>query len=412
MSLRTLALASMLLGGACSSTTGVSPKGGQPTALTTLPRALSAGEASTVSSANAFTFSLFRQVVTTAPADNAFASPLSASYALGMAMNGANGSTFSAMRASLEFPATMDRQAIGESWSTLTALLTSLDPSTDVRVANSIWWRQQFPFSQAFIDEDKRWFGAEAKALDFGSAQAVPTINGWVSTATNGKIPTIVESIPGDAVMFLINALYFKGSWRDKFDVSRTTDAPFTTQSGALQVRMMHRSGQVSYAEGSTWQAVELPYGNAAWNMTVLLPKAGTTANALVASLDAPAFAAIVGAMRERAVSLSLPKLRLEWERELGPDLTALGMGVAFSDAADFSRMSPSVPVQISSVKQKTFVQVDEEGTEAAAATSVTVVLTSAPQFVDVTVDRPFVLVIRERLSGTILFIGRIGSIP
>lgn len=413
MSLRTLAFASLALVAGCSTTTAVAQKGSQPVALATLPRPLSAGEASAVSSANAFTFGLFSRIVAATPQDNVFTSPLSASYALGMAMNGANGATFDAMRSTLAFPASSNRQAIGESWSSLTALLTSLDASTDVRIANSIWWRKEFPFSQAFIDEDKHWFGAEARALDFEDAKSVTAINDWVSTATNGKITSIMDAIPGDAVMFLVNALYFKGSWRDKFDASLTTDAPFTTMAGSTQqVRMMHRSGDINYAEGSNWQAVELPYGNEAWNMTVLLPKPGTSVNALAAQTDASAFAAIVAALRAREVKLSLPRLTLEWERELTPDLQGMGMGVAFSDGADFSRMSPSQPVKISSVKQKTFVKVDEEGTEAAAVTSVGVVATAAILPIDFTVNRPFVLVIRERLTGTILFIGRIGSIP
>ncbi len=334
--------------------------------------------------------------------------------ALGMAMNGAAGTTYDEMRATLGFGAAASETEIGESYGSLIALLRGLDPAVNFRIANSIWYRNGFPVNQSFLDAGRDWFDARASALDFGSPSAVPTINDWVSTATAGRIPTIVETIRDDQVMFLINAIYFKGGWRTKFDPARTIDAPFHALGGDQAAKLMHREGMMKYLQTADFQAVDLPYGNGAYAMTVVLPNEDRSVDAVAASLESAAWAGWMGQLREAEVDLHLPRLRLAWERDLIPDLKSLGMRAAFVGGdADFTRLSPAGrQLYISVVKQKTYVDVDEEGTEAAAVTNVGISLVSMPARASVRVDRPFIVVLRERLSGTILFIGKIVRMP
>jgi serpin B len=410
--LRFTATAAITLAAACAGNTEPSPNGPAPT-LDVLPRALTAGEQRVIGASNDFSFALFRRLSAAQPDSNVFASPLSASMALGMAMNGAAGTTYDEMRAVLGFGEGATDTEIGESYESLIALLRGLDQSVDFRIANSIWYRNGLPVHPAFADAARNWFDARVSPLDFASPTAVPTINDWVGTATAGKIPTILDRIAGDEVMFLINAIYFKGAWRARFDPSRTITAPFHAVGGDQSATMMRRDGMMRWLQTADFTAVDLPYGRGAYSMTVLLPLEAKRIEDVVASLQAPEWASAMSRFSDTEVDLQLPRFRLEWERSLIPDLQSLGMRAAFIDGADFSRMTTTAsPLFISSVKQKTYVDVNEEGTEAAAATSVGVTLTSLPVRRPFIVDRPFVLVLRERLSGTILFIGRITRLP
>jgi serpin B len=334
--------------------------------------------------------------------------------ALGMAMNGAAGTTYDEMRATLGFGATATETEIGESYKSLIALLRGLDPAVDFRVANSIWYRTGFPVNQSFLDSGRNWFDARVSEIDFGSPTAVPTINDWVSTATVGKIPTIIETIRDDQIMFLINAIYFKGSWRTKFDPAQTVDAPFRGIGGDQPAKLMHREGTMKYLQTADFQAVDLPYGNSAYSMTVVLPNEGQGIEAVAASLEGAAWTRWMTELRDADVDLHLPRFRLAWERGLIPDLQTLGMRAAFvPGGADFTRLSPAGrDLFISVVKQKTYVDVNEEGTEAAAVTNVGISLVSMPVHIPFRVDRPFIVVLRERLSGTVLFMGKIVKMP
>jgi len=216
-------------------------------------------------------------------------------------------------------------------------------------------------------------------------------------------------------VMFLINALYFKGSWRSRFDPAKTTDDLFTSAPGVTEpVRLMHRHDGMSYRDTPTYQAVDLPYGNGAFTMTVLLPKPGMDIETLSANLSQAGWNSLVSTFVTAEVDLALPKFRLSYGRQLKDDLEALGMVEPFRpDNADFTRMSPlGRQLYISFVKQNTFLDVDEEGTEAAAVTVTGIALTSVAPDRVMRVDHPFLFVIRERLSGTILFIGKVVRIP
>ncbi|MEO6525083.1 MAG: serpin family protein [Gemmatimonadaceae bacterium] len=379
--------------------------------LEVLPRPLTAGESKVVTAANDFSFALFRRLSAAQKDSNVFTSPLSASMALGMAMNGAAGTTYDQMKSALAFGSASE-QEINGSYKSLITLLRGLDPAVDFRIANSIWSRTGFPVKQTFIDATTSAFDAKVTALDFASATAPATINDWVSGATAGKIPKIIDRIGGDDVMFLINAIYFKGSWREKFALADTRDAQFRGVAGSQPIKLMHRTGNMGALYTPDFIAVDMPYGNSAFTMTALLPAEGRSVEALAASLQGPAWATWMGQMREGKVDLHFPRIKLEWERLLIPDLKLLGMIDAFNEGgADFSRLSsPGTNLFISVVKQKTYADVNEEGTEAAAVTNVGVTLTSAPA--PVRFDRPFLFMIRERLSGAVVFMGKIVSMP
>jgi serine protease inhibitor len=404
--LRPALLAAALIGTACRDGTAPSPIA----PITDLPRALTEPETKVIAGSNEFAFDLFRTGNISQHKANVFISPLSASMALGMTANGANGATYDEMRSALRLGGAT-REDVGVGYKSLIELLRGLDPGTTFTIANSIWYERTFPFNASFLDESRLHFDARVEALDFKSPSSLTTINSWVSEQTNNKIPAILESIAEDERMFLVNAIYFKGTWQQQFDKSKTVDAPFHAADGTTStVRMMARDKGVKHAATSEYSAVDLPYGNSAFTMTVVLPNGDI--DAFAESFDQAKWNALVTSLTNRDMSVYLPRFRMEWKRQLNEDLKQLGMKLAFTPyRADFTRMSPlGLDLFITRVLQNTFVEVDEEGTEAAAATVVGVGVTSAPP--SFRADRPFLVVIRERFSGTILFIGKIAKLP
>jgi len=391
-----------LVGTACSEATAPG------TPIEALPRDLSQSESKIIAGSNDFAFDLFRIGNLSQHKTNVFISPLSASMALGMTANGANGATYDEMHTSLRLSGAT-RDEVNGGYKSLITLLRSLDPKTNFSIANSIWYEQTFPFNASFLDESKLYFDAQVQALDFKSPSAVTTINAWVSAQTNDRIPTILDSIDDSEVMFLVNAIYFKGIWQKQFDKTKTVDAPFRAADGTTAtVKMMAREEGVQYTATPEYSAVDLPYGNSAFTMTVVLPNGDI--DAFAESFDRTKWNSLVSSLHDSDLQVYLPRFRMEWSRELNDDLQQLGMRLAFYNA-DFTRMSPSgLYLIITRVVQKTFVDVDEEGTEAAAATMVGMGLTSLPAAFRA--DRPFLVVIRERFSGTILFIGKIAKLP
>jgi serpin B len=408
-------IAAVALAAACTEGTAPAPA---PDLLTKLPRALTSQEAALIESGNAFTLALFQKASAAQPEKNVFLSPLSASMALGMTLNGARTSTFDAMRTALQF-GTMSQADINASYKSLISLLTGLDATIESRIANSIWYRNTLPIDPAFVSAGRDYFDAEVSALDFNqSAPAVQTINNWVSDKTAGRIPTIVDAITPDHMMILINAVYFKATWRNAFNPAATQMETFTTGTGAQQtVPLMHLEGEDLGVRGATWadgsQSLELPYGNGAFNMTVILPPDTSTVERFVSRLTLERIA-FAGSDRISTLQFWMPRVKLEYKRTLVDDLSALGMGIAFSDAADLSGMTTTgLGLKISDVLQKTFLSIDEEGTEAAAVTKVDIFTTSSsgPSPLVMRCDRPYLVVIREKLSGTIMFIGKINVI-
>lgn len=373
---------------------------------------LPTSEGRIVTSANSFGFDLFNKVNNSEPNKNVFISPFSVSMAFGMVLNGANGSTLDSLKKVLG-DAGVSLDDINNSYKNISTTLTNLDPKVVFQIANSIWYREGFPVLQTFLDANKNYFEAEVSALDFNQPSAVQTINGWVNTKTHGKIPFILKDIPPGLMMCLINAIYFKGIWTYQFDSTNTADTTFTCADGSTsQCKMMKQRATFAYYEDADIQAIDLPYGDRSFSMTVILPSTGTSIDQYAASLTQAKWDGIIAKLDSAEVILSLPKFKLEYGRTLNSELITMGMGIAFSDYADFSRISQKVGLTISEVLHKTFVEVNEEGTEAAAVTAIIFVTTTAYPPVNhihsMNVNHPFILAIREHTSGTILFIGKI----
>jgi serpin B len=385
----------------------VSP--GVPDPITTLPRSLTPAEQVVIARSNSFGFELLREADQRkeGPHANTILSPLSASMALGMALEGADGETFAEMQGALGFQG-VARADINASYQGLLDLLLNLDPAVEVGIANSAWSRQGFPFTSTYFDAITSTFQATVQELDFGDPGSKDVINQWVRDETNGRIDGIIDAIGSQDILFLINAVYFKGNWTTQFKKENTQDGTFHRSDGSpVTVPMM--SGDVERA-GFAWLeggrvVAELPYGGQAFGLVVVLPAPGETVDDLLPALNDGTWETWMTALSVGEAMVRMPSFELDWDQLLNGALKAMGIEKAFEPfQADFSRMTPAQDAHISAVRQKTYMRVDEEGTEAAAATSVTVGVTSAPP--GITVDRPYVLAIRERLSGSILFLG------
>lgn len=372
-----------------------------------LPRELTVVEAEVIAKSNAFGIELLREVIDDDNRENVVLSPFSASMALGMTLNGTDGTTFDAMRSTLGF-AGLSRSEINEAYRSLTELLTTLDPSVRFDVANSIWANEDVDFHQSFFDTVAEAFAARTESRDFADGATVEAINDWVDESTDGKIDSIVEQLDPALVMLLVNAIYFEGAWTTQFDPDDTSRRDFfLDDESTVQVDMMSATDvEVGVGGGSDFAAAELPYGGEAFSMLLVVPD---DARAFVATLDEAKWNSIVGSLDPTTLDqLSLPKFELSYDTYLNDALREMGMDVAFRPGADFTRMSPiGDQLCIDFVRQKTFIEVDEAGTKAAAVTGVGVGVTSFNGFV---VDRPFLFAIRERLSGTILFTGLVGD--
>lgn len=382
--------------------------------LKELPRALTEAERQTIAAGNEFSVALFREVNARKAGENVFISPFSAAMALGMTLNGAAGTTAEEMRGTLGV-AGRTPQEINESYRSLTELLLSLDGSVSMGIANAIFHERTFPFEPSFMEVSREYFDAEVEGLDFSNEPAtLQAVNAWAKEQTNGRIEKVLDDM-GDEVMFLMNALYFKGSWRTQFDPRRTQPQPFTRHDGTQASVPMMSHDRMKLALRTTPEGVqvgELPYGNGAFAMTIVLPPRGESVDAFVASLTPARWAALTDGLTQAQLEtmVRLPRFRLTYDDTWNDVLTAMGMGSAFDETrADFSNMSRERRLLLSFVKQSAFVDVNEEGTEAAAVTTVGAMPTSAPP--SLVVDRPFVFAIRERLSGTLLFVGKVARL-
>lgn len=341
-------------------------------------------------------------------AKNLFISPLSLHIVLGMLLNGANGQTAQEIQKTLK----LDAQTLTEANQTYQNLMQNLpgvDPQVTLNLANSVWYRNTFTVEKGFQDLLKQSFQAEVAAQNFDDPATVNTINNWASQKTNGKIPKVIDQIQPDNVMFLLNALYFKGDWKTQFDSGKTIDMPFNLASGGTtNVRMMRLNTNLKRGFRSTYTAFELPYGSDKYAMTVLLPTENTTADALLNTFNSSEWSQLQKDMVLGNIDIGLPKFTLKYEIKLNDALSALGMPTAFTDRADFTKINTKGGLTLSFVKQNTFVAVDEKGTEAAAVTTGGVSTVSLPQ--STICDRPFVFVIHEKTTGTILFVGKIAD--
>jgi len=377
---------------------------------------LSSVEKRLIESDNKFGLKLFKEIVKEGSSDsNVFISPLSVAMALGMTYNGAAGETQKAMQEALELEG-FTLEEVNQCYQHLLESLAQLDPKVEFGVANSIWYRES-EYGPApreeFLNLCDEYYSALVRGLDFNDPSSVDTINMWVDEKTNGRIQEIVDKpIDRLAMMFLINAIYFKGTWTYEFDENETKDDWFFLPGDSTRkpCRMMEQKALFGYFENHAFRAVDLPYGDEDFRMTVFVPPYGADLNSLIREFDQEKLNYWLSCFENDSVSVYLPRLKLEYDVKLNDVLTALGMGIAFNPQfADFSKMYEHFQVYIHEVKHKTFVEVNEEGTEAAAVTSVGIRAESRgdPPFT-LRAERPFVFMIRENVSGTILFIGKI----
>lgn len=363
-------------------------------------------DVSSVAFANTkFGFKLLQNLQERDTGGNVFISPLSISIALTMTYNGAIGETERAMAEVLEIDG-LDLATINHSNAALRTSLESSGPKVEISIANSIWARQGVEFNSDFLDRNRLFFGAEIASLDFSAPEATATINEWVSTNTKGKIKKIVQEIDPGTLLFLINAIYFKGSWQEEFDKSKTRPDIFYLSDGSeKRVPMMRREGAYPYFRGEHFEAAGLPYGDGDVIMYIFLPNHDSNLNEFLSSLSAKNWASWLpqfSPVREESMMI-LPRFKLEYEVSLNDTLKALGMDIAFGSGADFSGMGPSL--FISDVRHKAVVEVNEEGTEAAAVTVVVGVTSLPPIF---RVDRPFFFAIYDAETKAILFMGTV----
>jgi len=364
---------------------------------------------------------------------NLFLSPYSISTALAMTYAGARGQTETQMAEVLQFPTwrevwlarRMTREdqsasaqkrfaaAFGKIVKDLNA--RGSEAQYELRVANALWGQKDYEFLSSFTKRVEAAYGGKLQELDFVTAteQARKTINAWVEKQTNDKIKDLIRPGVLDAMtrLVLTNAIYFKGNWASQFEEDRTREAPFTLRSGEkVQAPMMNQQTQFGYAATETLQVLELPYVGEELSMVILLPKETDGIDALEGDLSAENLATWLGRIRKREVIASIPKFKMTSKFSLASVLASMGMPLAFSQNADFSGMTGRRDLFISAVIHQAYVDVNEEGTEAAAATAVGIKLTSigpdrTPVF---RADHPFVFMIRDARSGSILFLGRV----
>jgi serpin B len=362
----------------------------------------------------AFGFELFREVNILSEEDNIMISPLSVSYALGMTYNGAAGTTLQAFNDVLHF-GDLTTEEVNESYKDLMDQLLHLDDQVEFSIANSIWYRLGLQVLLEFIQTNKDYFDAEVKEIDFRDPQTVEVINQWIESKTNSKIKDMLDFIPSDAVMYLINAIYFNSQWKYEFEKEDTYEGDFNLADGTKhQADYMRVSGNFQYTSNGDFTAVELPYGDSTFSMVVMLPSSEKEVSELVAKLDVAHWDSWFDNSRYTGIQVDLPKFKYGFKELLNDPLINLGLGVAFSEIeADFTRINPAGNLFISRVIHQTFIDVQEEGTEAAAATIVEILNTSAggggsPIYFKA--DKPFLYLIKENSTGTIVFIGKVGK--
>ncbi len=356
-----------------------------------------------------FGFNIFRELAAEDKGENIFISPLSMLLALAMTYNGALGETGLAMGEALEFSG-LDLQELNSGFRDLTIAIENADSDIDMSIANSIWLRDGFKPEEDFVERNKKYYSSEVEELDFSAPDAVATINGWISDATRGKIEKMLSEIPADVIMYLINAIYFKGNWTHEFDESLTVDEDFNLLDGSSKkVSMMVQRRDFMYFEGDNFSSARLPYGQDKMAMYIILPDAGIGVDAVIESLDGDRWNKITGSFSEIEVNIHMPRFKMEYGiKLLNTALSTLGMVVAFSPEADFSVIAPDI--FISRVLHKAVIEVNEKGSEAAAATVVEMVESAMPEVktAEFIVDRPFFFVISDDRSGTVLFMGKV----
>ena len=365
-----------------------------------------------IASANDFAFDIFARINESNPDKNLFISPLSISTALSMTVNGANGSTKEGMKAALHLEDITD-QEMNEAYKSLVEFITELDPKVTMNLANSNWYKQELSIKESFRKILEAHYNAEVNAADFGNPVTKDLINTWIEDKTNGKIKEMLDMIPAKVVMYVINAIYLKATWQYQFDKEKTEKKDFILASGTkIKTDMMFSEGvKMSRYANNEFQYLEIPYGNGQFVFAVILPNDASSLDAAVNGLDSKQLNEFIENSDTSTFKVYLPKFKIEYKLLLNEVLSSMGMEQSFGPNADFSNLfDESLDLEISRVIHQSFIEVDEEGTEAAAATIVEIIETSAgpndPPTV-ININRPFAFLIREKHTGSILFSGK-----
>jgi serpin B len=362
---------------------------------------------------NAFAFSLAKELGKEKAGENIFISPYSISTALQMVRAGAAGETKAEMDRVLGVQGASG-DALAKAYKDLDAGIRAGASNAVLNVANAIWYAPNVQLKPQFSALNDQYYGAKLSALDFTDPRASGVVNRWVEEATHGKIKQMIEGpMSGMTGAFLCNAIYFKGTWEKQFDAHETQDRQFHLAYGQQKaVPMMRQQRSFEYKETETFQAVRLAYAGSRLGMYVFLPGTNSTPQKLVEEFGAAGWEkSVAGTFAKREGTLQMPRFKMEYKAELKAPLMTLGMQRAFrAGTADFSGMT-TMPLYVDAVKHKSFVEVNEEGTEAAAATGITMKMTAigpATRPFQMIVDRPFVFVIEDQPSHTILFLGEV----
>lgn len=362
-----------------------------------------------------FGFELFQQLLAEKPQENLFVSPLSVSIALSMLYPGTSGDTRQEIANTLHYD-TLSENELHEGQLTLRKRLQNNGEGVEVLVANALWGREGVSFNPAFVDQNQRYYGAQLAALDFSQQSAIDRINQWASDNTRGLIPKVVERIDSETLLLLMNAIYFKGDWSTPFEVNQTASRTFSTADNRTEnIAMMNRYGKWRYGEVNGTQVVSLPYGEGKrTEMLAFLPPEGTSLEQWSQDWNLERWTQSLQALRSRDGRVVLPKFKAENTLPLKATLSKLGMVKAFSESeAELDRLletsSTGRKPYVSDAKQDAVIEVNEQGTEAAAVTTITVGTTSAPLPQDpfeMILDRPFAYAIYDQDTESILFMG------
>jgi len=364
-----------------------------------------------VAADNQFGFELFKKInASLDEPKNTMISPLSVSLALAMVYNGTEGNTKAQMEEMLH-KAGLTPDDINQSYKDLVEALISHDPKVELSIANAIYYRNSFSIKENFISTNQNYYQAEVKGLDFTKEmETLNTVNGWVNTHTKGKIDKIIEQVKPESIMYLLNAIYFNGEWTYRFDPKQTYDMPFTKEDNTVvQVPTMQIENPFKYFSNADFELLEMPYGSGKYSMLLFLPQDGKTTDHLIAQLNPDNVNGWLQKMTEIEKEVFLPKFEFKFKNSLVDDLSALGMTDAFDDSkANLRGISEEAQLVISEVMHKTYIKVDERGTEAAAVTGITIDVTSVGPDESFRIDHPFVFAIREKDTQAILFIGKV----
>ncbi|WP_427340756.1 serpin family protein [Caloranaerobacter sp. DY30410] len=370
-------------------------------------------EKSVVEANTQFAFDIFKELNKEDKGKNIFISPFSISAALSMTYQGANGTTKEVMSNALRYKE-IDINILNESYKNLLRYLKQVDSKIELDINNSIWIREGENIKEDFLSVNREVFDAYIAEIDFSKEDAADKINNWISDSTKGKIKKMITSpISSQVVMYLINAIYFKGEWTEKFDKRKTFNSKFYTNEGKTKdVMMMYRKGNVEYVQGDDYRAVRLPYGNGKTSMYCILPNEDISINQFIEDMTQDKWEEIRKSVSEtKDVILQIPRFKIEYGiKKLNDSLAALGMGEAFSINADFSGIREGI--FISRVLHKAVIEVNEEGSEAVGVTveenTKSAIMEKPITFI---VNRPFVFIITDGETGTILFMGKLCDI-